>query len=91
MFNAIDKQGGNLEFKWEAINAFEQLKQRFSLTDIYRVKHPDKQEFTWEVLNPSIIREHIDVIFVSTSLTDFVSEAGMFQSLKPVQTMEFLI
>ena len=82
VFNAKDKQGGNLEFKWEAINAFEQLKQRFSLTDVYRVKHPDKQEFTWEVLNPSIIRERIDMIFVSTSLTDYVSDAGIIPVFK---------
>ena len=55
VFSKLDKQGGNLNLKHEAINAFEQIKQRFSLVDTYRVKNPTKQEFSWEVLNPNII------------------------------------
>ena len=77
VFSALDKQGGNLVYKNEAIQAFEQLKQRFSLIDSYRVKNPDKSEFSWEVLNPTIIKERIDLIFVSNSLQDYVTETGI--------------
>ena len=77
VFKPLDKQGGNLNLKHEAIHAFEQIKQRFSLFDSFRHKYPDKREFTWEVLNPTIIRERIDVIFVSNSLQDYVTEAGI--------------
>ena len=69
-FSQLDKQGGNANFKNEAIVAFDRLKQRFSLFDSFRVKNPDKQEFTWEVLNPSIIKERLDIIFVSNSRED---------------------
>ena len=45
--------------------------------DSYRIKNPEKREFTWEVLNPNIIRERLDIIFVSNSLQDYVSETGI--------------
>ena len=76
-FSKLDKLGGNANFKQEAITAFETLKQRFSLFDSYRVKNPDKRDFTWEVLNPAIIRERLDIIFVSNSLHDYVTETGI--------------
>ena len=80
--SSLDKQGGNLNFKHEAIHAFEKIKQRFSLFDSFRVKHPDKREYSWEVLNPTIIKERIDVIFISTSLQDYVTEAGIIPAHK---------
>ena len=80
-FSQLDKQGGNANLKTEAIVAFDQLKQRFSLFDSFRVKNPDKREFTWEVLNPSIIRERLDVIFASNSLKDYVTESGVIPPL----------
>ena len=67
VFEKLGEEGGNLDYKHEAINAFQQVMQRFSLVDSYRLKNPDKKEFTWETLNPSIIRERIDIIFVSSS------------------------
>ena len=82
VFSALDKQGGNMQFKHEAINAFEQIKQRFSLFDSYRVKNPNKREFSWEVLNPAIIRERIDIILVSTALQDYVTETGIIPAHK---------
>ena len=77
VFSNLGKQGGNLNLKYEAINAFDQIKQRFSMFDAYRVKNPAKQEYSWEVLNPTIIRERIDIIFISNSLQDFVTETGI--------------
>ena len=81
-FSHLDKQGGNPNLKYEAINAFETLKQRFSLIDSYRVKNLDKVEFSWEVLNPQIIRERLDVIFVSNSLQDYITETGIIPPFK---------
>ena len=77
VFNTLDKEGGNQNQKIEAINAFESLKEKFSLIDTYRVKNPNKKEFSWEVTNPKIIRERIDMIFISNSLQDFVAETGI--------------
>ena len=81
-FSHLDKQGGNPNLKTEAINAFDQLKQRFSLFDSYRSKNPNKQEFSWEVLNPKIIRERLDIILVSNSLQDYVTETGIIPAYK---------
>ena len=73
----LDKQGGNRVLKHDAIDAFGQLQQRFSLTDIYRVKNPDRVEFSWEVLNPTVIKERIDILFVSESLHDYITDTGI--------------
>ena len=64
-FSINDKVGGSNRQKQGAINAFSGLKDRFNLQDIFRVKHPDLRKFTWECLNPTIIKERIDVIFTS--------------------------
>ena len=77
VFSQLDKQGGNPHLKLEAINAFDQLKERFALFDSYRIKNPNKQEFSWEVLNPEIIRERLDIILMSNSLHDYVTETGI--------------
>ena len=52
------------------------MKQKFQLFDTFRVKNPFKRIYTWETLNPAIIKERIDVIFVSNSLQDFITETG---------------
>ena len=77
VFSPLDKQGGNPNLKLEAINAFGQLKQRFALFDSYRLKNPNKQEYTWEVLNPEIIRERLDIILVSNTLQEYITETGI--------------
>ena len=41
-----------------------------------RVKNPSKRVYTWETLNPNIIKERIDIIFASNSLQDFITETG---------------
>ena len=82
VFSRMDKEGGNLNLKQEAINSFEILKERFSLFDSFRVKNPNKKSFTWEVLNPLVIRERIDHIFVSRSLQNYVTEAGIIPPYK---------
>ena len=82
VFSQLDKEGGNPNLKNDAITAFDQLKQRFSIFDSYRLKNPNRQEFSWEVLNPAIIKERIDVIFVSNSLQDYVSETGIIPAYK---------
>ena len=82
VFNTLDKEGGNQNFKVEAINAFERLKQKFSLIDTFREKNPYKKDFTWEVMNPKIIRERIDMFFISSTLQDFVTETGIIPSHK---------
>jgi exonuclease III len=76
VFSNLDKEGGNQNFKNHAINAFETMKQNFNLFDTFRLKNPTKRLYTWETLNPSIIRERIDMIFVSNSLQDFITESG---------------
>ena len=47
------------------------------LFDSYRVKNPDKQEFSWEVLNLQIIRERIYIILVFNELHNYVTETGI--------------
>ena len=73
VFSNLDKEGGNKNLKVNAINAFKTMKQKFGIFDAFRVKNPFKRTYTWETLNPSIIKERIDVLFVSNSLQDFIT------------------
>ena len=77
VFSKLDKEGGNSNLKYQAINAFETLKEKFKIFDSFRLKHPNKREYSWETLNPRIIRERIDLIFISSSLQDYVTQSGI--------------
>ena len=77
VFSRMDKEGGSQHLKSKAINAFDDLKMKFKMFDTFRVKKPLKREYSWETFNPQIIRERIDVIFVSNSLQDYVTETGI--------------
>ena len=76
VFSNLDKEGGNQNLKQQAINAFQTMNQKFGLFDPFRLKNPTKRVYTWETLNPTIIRERIDLIFTSNSLQDFITETG---------------
>ena len=82
VFTKLDKEGGTKIFKTKAIHAFEELQTKFDLFDTYRVKNPFQQKFSWEKLNPSIVRERIDVIFASNNLQDYVKETGIIPPYK---------
>ena len=82
VFSNLDKQGGNNNLKHQAINAFDTLKIKFKLFDSFRLKNPNKREYSWETLNPQIIKERIDIIFISNALQDFVSETGIIPAHK---------
>ena len=77
VFSAKDKIGGSKAFKTNAIQSFNNMKSRFDLFDSFRVKNPFTQEFSWEVLNPTVIKERIDMIFVSSSLQDYLSDSDI--------------
>ena len=82
VFSRLDKEGGSKNLKCNAINAFDNLKNEFNLFDTFRSKNPFAREYSWETLNPNIIRERIDVIFASNSLQDYVTETGIIPSHK---------
>lgn len=59
------------------------MKTRFDLIDTYRVNNPFLKDFSWEVLNPKIIKERIYLIFASNSLQNYITESGI---IPPHQT-----
>ena len=58
------------------------MKSRFNLFDTFREKNELKKEYSWEKLNPDIIKERIDLIFLSNSLKDYVVETGIIPVYK---------
>ena len=58
------------------------MKAKFGLFDTFRTKNPSKRLYTWETLNPSIIKERIDLIFVSNSLQEYITDTGIIPAHK---------
>ena len=77
VFSRLDKQGGTPKLKCQAINAFEELKITSKTFDTFRVKNPYRREYSWETLNPKVIKERIDVIFASNTLQNYITETGI--------------
>ena len=74
---SIDKKGGNPNLKQHAIHEIKNLKNRFNLVDIVRIKHQQEQIFTWEMLKPTLIQERIDYFFISNSLQDHIAKCSI--------------
>ena len=81
-FSMKDKEGGSNKQKHRAINSFLGLQDRFNLQDIFRIKYPESRKYSWECINPTIIRERIDMIFTSQNLQDFVIESDIIPRYK---------
>ena len=54
---------------------------KYNLIDIWRLRNPDKRQFTWRKRNP-IMQRHIDFWLVSDNLQDDVKKQKLFQLLK---------
>ena len=64
----LDRHGGN-PMPWNCANkTFKELMLTFDLIDIWRVRNPDKREFTWRRYRPNLIQSRLDYFLTSDCL-----------------------
>ena len=75
-----DNFGGRIETK-KSVWLIEDLMSAFNLVDIWRLRNPDKKQFTWRQKKP-LIQRCIDYWLISDSLQDDVNNTDIKMSIK---------
>jgi len=73
----IDRKGGN-EKKWDKCRkVFNDIINTCGLIDIWRLRNPTKQRFTWRRKNPKPIQSRLDYWLVSEAIEGLISDCSI--------------
>ena len=75
-----DKKGG-LDIRQASSKTFSNILKEHGLVDIWRLKHPNLQRFTWIKNNPEIMCR-LDFFLVSNNLVNNCKKAKIMESIK---------
>lgn len=67
-----DALGGNFKQKFRTLSLLHALMEEYDLIDIWRVRNPSVNQFTWRVNTP-IVQRRLDYFVISDCLQDTVS------------------
>ena len=76
----LDNYGGQIETK-STVKNIQKIMLEYNLIDIWRLRNPDKRQFTWRKRNP-IIQCRIDFWLISNDLQDDVKKAEIIPAIK---------
>ena len=77
----LDKKGGLPIPRKYVINSIDELQNEFSLHDIWRLKNPTLQSFTWGRCSPFIFCR-LDYWLISDKLHDLITKVDIIPSIK---------
>lgn len=77
---ALDRAGGNTPSKVGA-EGLCKMKKDLDLVDIWRIKNPNKRDYTWRTKNRQV-KSRLDYFLISDSLKNDVSKVSIIDSLK---------
>ena len=86
---ALDKKGGIQIPRKHVIRSIEEIQDEFSLHDIWRIKNPSQQSFTWGRCSPFIFCR-LDYWLISDKLLDLVTKVDILASIKSDHSAIFL-
>ena len=75
-----DKKGG-LDIRQASSKILSKILREHGLVDIWRLKHPNLQRFTWIKHNPEIMCR-LDFFLVSNNLVNSCKKAKIMESIK---------
>ena len=79
-YEKIDRSGGNYD-RWEnSINEIHEIKEKFDLIDIWRVKNPEKVRYTWRRKRP-LIQSRLDRFYISDTMQYNISQADILPGI----------
>ncbi|KAL9964740.1 hypothetical protein ACROYT_G028420 [Oculina patagonica] len=76
----MDNEGGRVEKK-DSVKNISDIKLEYDLVDIWRVRNPDKRQFTWRQKRPRVQRR-LDYWLINDGLQDFIEHAEIIPSIK---------
>ena len=86
---SLDKKGGIQIPRRHVVKSIEEIQDEFSLHDIWRIKNPNQQSFTWGRWSPFIFCR-LDYWLISDKLHDLVSNVDILPSIKSDHSAIFL-
>lgn len=79
---ALDNYGGKIETKSTVtVTNIQDIMFEYNLFDIWRVRNPDKRQFTWGKRNP-IIQRRIDLWLMSDDTQDDIEKTDIIPAIK---------
>ena len=85
----LDKKGSIIAPPYSVINSIENIKNTFSLHDIWRIKNPNTRSFTWSRCKPFIFCR-LDFWLISDKLHDLVTNVDIYWLLLKLITLLYL-
>ena len=85
----LDKKGGIQIPRRHVVKSIEEIQDEFSLHDIWRIKNPNQQSFTWDGSSPFIFCR-LDYWLILDNLHDLVSHVDILPSIKSDHSAIFL-
>ena len=89
VLDTLDKKGGQDRLKEKVISEIHTLMDYFEINDIWRIKHPNKSQFTWRQKTP-LIQCRLDYFLISSVLLDFVKDSSIISSVRSDHSGVFL-
>ena len=86
---SLDKKGGIPIPRRYVVKSIEEIRDEFSLHDIWRIKNPNQQSFTWGRCSPFVFCR-LDYWLISDKLHDLVSNVDILPSIKSDHSAIFL-
>ena len=85
----LDKRGGIQTPRRHVVKSIEEIQNEFSLHDIWRIKNPNQQSFTWGRCSPFVFCR-LDYWLISDKLHDLVTHVDILPSIKSDHSAVFL-
>ena len=77
--STIDMAGGSYNPKLKSISLIKCISEESDLIDVWKVRNPESQMFTWHTLNP-LIQRRLDYYLMSSSALALVSSASIISA-----------
>ena len=77
----IDKKGGIISQRKSVTACIDCLQNQLDLVDIWRIKNPDKRNFTWSQKSQRIFC-HLDYWLISNNLNDLVKSSNIIPAIR---------
>ena len=78
---SLDKKGG-MQKTWEkSINQMNKLKELYDLVDIWRIRNPDKKQFSWHSNMTPRVFTRLDRFYISDNMQSSIEHASLTPGL----------